>query len=64
MPVVLSNTSVIPNPCKGEESFYYEKISPGVYPEPAEGVEMTLVVGYLSSIYNSYSGYSPFYKIS
>ncbi len=54
MLVVLSKTSVIPNPSKGEESFYNKKISPGVYPEPAEGVEMTSIVSYLSSIYILY----------
>ena len=38
MSVVITNLSVIPNPCKGEESFIMERFLPAV--------EMTLVLSY------------------
>ncbi len=61
MSYVISYLTVIPNPCKGEESFYYEKISSGVYPDKGRGRND---IGYelFRSIYNSYSLYSLIFK--
>ncbi len=62
MSAAISNISVIPNSCKGEESFYHRKISPGVYLELAEGDE-DIGCELFRSIYNSYSVYSLFFVL-